>query len=129
MNAAVVGKRYPSVTLEVDATRVDRFASAVGQTVPGVPPTFLTVAEFAVFGAIVGDPELGLDLARVLHGDQEYVWHRPLVVGETLEVESGIAAIRERGGAGFLTIEATLSDADGRIVATARATMIERAPE
>ena len=129
MNAEVAGKEYPSITFEVDAARVARFASVVGQTIAGVPPTFLTAAEFGVFDPIVRDPELALDFTRVVHGDQEYQWHRPLVVGETLEVGSRIAAIRERGGTGFLTIEVTLSDAAGQIVATTRATMIERAPE
>jgi hypothetical protein len=33
----------------------------------------------------------------------------------------------ERGGNGFLTIEVTVTGADGEPVATARSTMIERA--
>ena len=86
MDTALAGKTYPTTSFEVDAEHVERFASAVGQTVPGVPPTFLTAAEFGVFDPIVSDPELGLDFSRVVHGDQEYVWHRPVVVGETLEV-------------------------------------------
>jgi acyl dehydratase len=127
MDATLAGKAYPTTTFEVDAAHVERFASAVGQTVSGVPPTFLTAAEFGVFDPIVSDPELGLDFSRVLHGDQEYVWHRPVVVGETLEVRPRIAAIRERGGNGFLTIEVTLWGSGGEPVATTRATMIERA--
>jgi acyl dehydratase len=129
MDTTLAGKTYPMTTFEVDATHVERFASAVGQTVPGVPPTFLTAAEFGVFDPIVSDPELGLDFSRVVHGDQEYVWHRPVVVGETLEVRPRIAAIRERAGNGFLTIEVTLWGTRGEPVATTRATMIERAAE
>ena len=128
MNANAVGKRYPSTTMTVDPERVRAFAEAVGQTAPGVPPTFATVAEFAVFGQIVSDPELDLDFARVVHGDEEYVWHRPPAVGETLVVASRIAAIRERGGHGFVTIEMDLMSAAGEPVATAHATMIERGP-
>ena len=127
MNAAVAGKEYPTTSFVLDAAHVERFAAVVGQTVPGVPPTFLTAVEFAVFEPIVLDPELRLDFTRVVHGEQEYAWHRPLVVGETLHVGSRIASIRERGGTGFLTIEVTLSDDDGERVATARATMVERA--
>lgn len=127
MDATVAGRSYPTTSFQVDAVHVERFATAVGQTVPGVPPTFLTATEFDVLGPIVRDPDLALDFSRVVHGDQEYVWHRPLVVGETLEVGSRIAAIRERGGNGFLTIEVTLSGAAGEPVATARSTMIERA--
>jgi hypothetical protein len=126
VNANLVGKHYPGTTMTVEPERVLAFAEAVGQTAPGVPPTFATVAEFAVFGQIVSDPELGLDFARVVHGDEEYVWHRPPAVGETLVVAARIAAIRERGGHGFLTIEMDLTSTAGEPVATARATMIER---
>ena len=126
VNADAEGKAYPASTVTVDAQRVRDFAQAVGQTEAGIPPTFLTVAEFAVLGTIVDDPELDLDFGRVVHGEQEYVWHRPVGVGETLVVAPRIAAIRRRGGLGFVTIEVLLSSQDGEPVATARSTMIER---
>jgi hypothetical protein len=128
MNADVEGRAYPSTTLTVEPARVRGFAGVVGQEQAGVPPTFLTVAEFAAFGAIIADPDLDLDFDRVVHGDQEYVWHRPLEMGETLVASPRIAAIRERGGHGFVTIEVELTSAKGEPVATTRATLIERAP-
>lgn len=127
VNTAIEGKVYPEATFEVGAEHVAVFASIVGQTVPGIPPTFLTVPEFDVFGPIMDDPELALDFPRVVHSDQEYVWHRPLILGETLTVGSRIASIRERGGHGFLTIEVSLTAEDGGPVATTFATLLERA--
>lgn len=127
VNTAIEGKIYPEATFEVDAEHVAGFAATVGQTVPGIPPTFLTVPEFDVFGPIMDDPELALDFPRVVHSDQEYVWHRPLILGETLIVGSRIASIRQRGGHGFLTIEVTLTAPDGEPVATTFATLLERA--
>jgi hypothetical protein len=127
VNTDIEGKVYPEATFEVEAEHVAGFAAILGQSLPGVPPTFLTVAEFGVFGPIMDDPELGLDFPRVVHSDQEYVWHRPLVVGETLIVGSRIASIRERGGHGFLTIEVSLTAEDGEPVATTNATLLERA--
>lgn len=127
VNTAIEGKVYPEATFEVDAEHVADFATMVGQSVPGIPPTFLTVAEFGVFGPIMDDPELALDFPRVVHSDQEYVWHRPPVVGETLIVGSRIASIRERGGHAFLTIEVSLTAQDGEPVATTFATLLERA--
>jgi acyl dehydratase len=50
-----------------------------------------------------------------------------LVEGESLSATSRIAAIREKRGTGFLTIETELRDADGEVVVLARATLIERA--
>jgi acyl dehydratase len=125
MNAAVVGKTYPETTFTVDPDRVEAFR-AVFDADEGVPPTFVTAAEFEVIPRIVDDPELDLDFTRVLHGNQEYAFRRPLRVGETLTVRSGIESIRELGGNGFLVIATALVDAGGEVVCTARATMIER---
>ena len=125
MNPGVEGKRYPDATINVTADRVRAFADAVGAP-SGIPPTFPTTAEFAVFPAIVADPELGLDFRRVVHGDQEYEYRRPLKIGEALTVRSTIASIRSKGGLGFLTIETELVGSDGDVAAVGRATMIER---
>lgn len=127
MNAALEGKAYPDTTFTVDEERVDLFRAAVGEPGEIVPPTFATAAEFAVFPLIVGDPELGLDFARVVHAEQEYVWRRPFRMGEALTVRSRIASIRQKAGNGFLTIQTELLDRDGELVVLARATMIERA--
>jgi acyl dehydratase len=127
LNPSLEGKVYPDTRFTVDAERVQGFTAAVGETTDGVPPTFAAAAEFAAFPTIVGDPELGLDITRVVHAEQEYEWHRALRVGEALTVRSRIASIREKAGNGFLTIETELRDADEGLVVLGRATMIERA--
>jgi N-terminal half of MaoC dehydratase len=126
MNVSLEGKAYPATRFTIDATRLDAFRRAIGQRGGGVPVTFVTAAEFSSFPAIVGDPELALDFSRVVHADQEYEFERPLRVGETLTVWPRIAQIRAKGGQSFLTIETVLSDDDGSVVVTARATMLER---
>lgn len=126
VNAALEGKAYPPVVFKLNAERVRAFADAVRAPDDDVPPTFATAAEFASFRTIVEDPELGLDFARVIHGEQEYEWRRPLVVGESLTARPRIASIRERGGLGFLTIETDLVDGGGGLVVRARSTLVER---
>jgi acyl dehydratase len=74
----------------------------------------------------VVDPELALDFTRVLHGNQEYSFTRPLRVGETLTIRPRIESIRELGGNAFLVIATDLVDDAGEVVCAARATMIER---
>ncbi len=125
MNASLVGKTYPEVPFLVDPDRLVAFSRVFGQ-LSGVPPTFVTVAEFLVFPQIMGDPDLHLDVRRVLHGSQEYVHHRSLIEGETLTVRSRLASIRTKGGNGFLTIETDLLGVGGDVACTARSTMIER---
>jgi hypothetical protein len=125
VNPAVEGKVYGPVTFLLDAERVRAFQGLLGGP-DGVPPTFLTAAEFTLLPEIVGDPELDLDFGRVVHGSQAYEYRRPLQVGEALEVEARLTSIRHRGGSGFLTIEMTVSGVDGAPAAVTRSLMIER---
>jgi hypothetical protein len=129
MDPAAQGLTYPAVPFVVDSGRVAVFAGILGQTAPGVPPTFLTAAEFSALPGIVGDPRLALDYTRVVHGTQEYVYERPLVPGETLAVTPSIESVKVRGGSGFLTIRFEARDRAGDLVATARSMMIERGPD
>lgn len=125
MNPSVSGKSYPDATFTIDPERVEAFR-AIFDEPSGIPTTFVTAAEFAVFPSIVNDPELGLDLSRVLHGKQEYSYRRPLELGETLTVRTRIESIRMMGTNAFLTIATELVGEDGEIACTARSTMIER---
>ena len=126
MNPAAEGTTYPAVPFVVDALRVAAFRSLFGIS-EGVPPTFVTAAEFAAFPQIVADRQLDLDFSRVVHGSQTYAFRRALHEGEELAVRARIESIRIRGGNGFVTIAMDLEDADGVVVCTARSQMIERA--
>jgi len=127
MNPAAEGTVYPDVPFVVDPARVAAFRKVFGVS-DGVPPTFVTAAEFTVFPHVIGDPALGLDFSRVLHGSQEYVYERPLREGETLTVRARIDSIRHKGDTGFLTVVMEVRDDEDRLVCTARSQMVERAP-
>jgi acyl dehydratase len=125
VNPAAEGTVYAPVPFVVDPHRVAAFRAVFGLS-EGVPPTFLTAAEFAAFPPILGDPRLGLDFSRVLHGSQEYEYLRPLREGETITVHARIEAIRSKGANGFMTVVMEMIDADRAPVAVARSTLIER---
>ncbi len=126
LNEGLEGKVYPEVTFVVDPDRVTLFRRALGERRDLAPPTLASAAEFAVLPAIIADPELGLDFARVVHSEQEYEWRRPFRPGETFTVRSRITSIRQKAGNGFLTIETELVDAVGEPIVVGRATMVER---
>jgi acyl dehydratase len=125
VNQAAEGKVYEPVAFDLNEARVRAFNDLFGGP-NGVPPTFLTTAEFTVLPEVVGDPELALDFRKVVHGSQEYEFRRPLRLGETLTIQARIASIRQKGGNGFLTIEMEMTDVDGETAAVTRSTMIER---
>ena len=127
LNGSLVGKTYPTVRVAIDEERVRTFAHAVDHRGPGVPPTILTVPEIeAGLRNVVSDPEVGVDLARVLHGEQTYEWTRPVVAGETLVADASIESIRGRGAMQFLTLRTDIRDERGDRVATARSTLLIR---
>ena len=127
MNPALEGKTYPTLRFEVREEHVRRFALAVGDEVGSVPPTFVTAPEFAAgLTQVVGDAELGLDLSRVLHGEQDYEWTRPVRVGDVLDVASTIESIRAKGGHEFLTLRTEMTDASGALVVVARSSLLVR---
>jgi hypothetical protein len=128
MNPAAEGTVYPDVAFTVAPGRVAAFRAVFGMD-EGVPPTFVTAAEFIVFPHVLGDPNLALDFGRVVHGSQEYAYERALREGETLAVRARIDSIKTKGGSGFLTVVMEIRDEAGALVCTARSQMIERNPD
>jgi hypothetical protein len=125
VNPEAAGTTYPDVEFVVEPSRVEAFRRVFGQAT-GVPPTFLTAAEFTVLPRVIDDPALGLDFSRVLHGSQEYELLRPLREGETLVVRARIDSVKVRAGTAFVVIAMDVFDRDDELVARTRSTMLER---
>ena len=70
------GRTYPATPpYEVSAVKVAEFARALGgDPALGVPPTFGIVVAAQAWESMFGDPELGLALHRIVHGDQSVSW-------------------------------------------------------
>jgi len=142
LNRDLAGKTYPSITYEVGREKIREFATAVGETAPiyhdveaakdagypdqVAPPTFATVLHIRSGPAVLADPELKLDYSRVVHGEQEFEYRRPIMAGDVLTATPKIADISSRGPLEFLTIETTIADETGETVVIARATLISR---
>jgi acyl dehydratase len=67
----------------------------------------------------------------VLHGEQEFTYHRPIVVGETLTSEGKVVDLYEKQSGErtmtFLVTENEYRDARGDLVLTSRMNLIHRA--
>jgi acyl dehydratase len=142
LNQSLKGKEYEKVSFTVERDRVTQFADAIGEDDPiygdapaargagfpeqVAPPTFATVLQIMTSGQAVVDPELGLDYSRVVHGEQEYEWRRPIVVGDVLEATPRITDIYAKKSNEFLVTEADVRDAAGETVVISRSTLISR---
>jgi acyl dehydratase len=149
LNAALLGKAYPSLHYEVGREKLREFAAAVGETDPlyhdlgtaraagfaDLPavPTFPVVLSLRAATAAYEDPELGVDFARVVHGEQEFTYERPVVAGDRLTATPTVVDVRSRGRSRgrheTLTIETSIRTEDGEAVCTARSTVVIRGAE
>ena len=145
INKDIVGKEYPPYAVTVERGRIKDFARAIGDLNPFylddtvgrasewgdviAPPTFATTfRDEALAGAMLAD--LGIDISRVLHGEQEFEIHRQLVPGETYLCRSRVLDIYEKAGRSgpmaFVVRETAVTDRNNEIVATARSTTVVR---
>jgi acyl dehydratase len=144
INRAFIGREYPaSGVYEVAREKIRDFALAIGDSSPFyldpeaaraagypdvlAPPTFLMVLgmRFAGDGAMV-DPELGLNYALVVHGEQRFVAHRPVYAGDRLVTKQVIDGIKDAGRNELMTTRSEVSTESGEPVATLYSTIVSR---
>ena len=113
VNPAAEGTTYPDMPFVVDAGAGRGVPRACSANAQGVPPTFLTAAEFTVMPTIVADPRLD---ARLHAGGARVagVRLRPGAAGgRALTVKARLESVQVRAGTGFLTIAIDLVDEAG----------------
>jgi acyl dehydratase len=131
--AAAVGRESAPRVYEVERGHIRRFCEAVGDDNPvyfddslprtPAPPTFATALR-------ANDPREGVDIdfRKLLHGEQEFVYQRPVFSGDRLTVVGRIAeAYAKEGKAGvmdFIVTETRATDGDGQLVFSARSTAV-----
>ena len=120
LDQSFVGRKYPPTEpYEVGREKIREFADAIGDPNPAyrdadaaralghpdviAPPTFPVVLSMRASAQVVADPELGLDYSRVVHGEQRFVYSRPVRAGDRLTVTVTVESIRSAAGNDLLT--------------------------
>ena len=124
------GRRYPPTTpYEVSAAKIAEFARALGDDNPAyfgpdpiAPPTFVAVISSAAWESMFDDPELGLALRRIVHGDQRFTHQRPLRPGDTVQATLTIDRVRNRGASDIISSSVAVETLNGELICTAAAT-------
>ncbi|MGN5631237.1 MULTISPECIES: MaoC family dehydratase N-terminal domain-containing protein [unclassified Streptomyces] len=146
LDQSFVGRTYPPTTpYEVGREKIREFAEAVGDANPAyldpdaartlghsdviAPPTFVFSITFKAAGQVVQDPQLGLDYSRVVHGDQRFVYVRPVRAGDRLTVTSTIETVKSMAGNDILDVRGEVHDESGELVVTAWTKLVARAAE
>ncbi|MFG2565438.1 MaoC family dehydratase N-terminal domain-containing protein [Streptomyces sp. NPDC048567] len=146
LDQSFVGRTYPpTAPYEVGREKIREFAEAVGDAHPAytdpeaakalghadviAPPTFVFSITFKAAGQVIEDPQLGLDYNRVVHGDQKFVYVRPVRAGDRLSVVSTIEAVKSMAGNDILDVRGDVHDESGELVVTAWTKLVARAAE
>ncbi|GAA3566781.1 MaoC family dehydratase N-terminal domain-containing protein [Amycolatopsis ultiminotia] len=143
---AALAREFPPLVVPVERGRLAFFARATGQTDPDyfdvdsavaaghpdlpVPPSFYFSLELErpdPFGWLTG---LGVDLRRVLHGEQSFTYHALAYAGDTLTLTTRISDVTvKKGGALELLTKLTEITRDGTPIADATSVIVVRNPE
>jgi acyl dehydratase len=143
INTDYVGRTFdPSEPYEVSRVKIAEFATAIGEPSPLcrdraaaqaagypdviAPPTFAIVVNAANGARVTHDPDLGVNYAMVVHGEQGFSYARPIHAGDVLVSQTTIESIRPVGSMTTLTSVTDIRTTDGEHVCTARSTLVER---
>jgi acyl dehydratase len=146
LNQDFVGRTFPATSVyQVGREKIREFASAIGDSNPVfhdpaaaavlgypdviAPPTFAIIVSLQAVTGVAHDPELGLDYSRVVHGDQRFVYARPIVAGDELVVTATIESARTVAGNDMLGARADVTTVAGEHVVTTYSTIVARAAE
>lgn len=119
-NPDFAGREYPATApYSVGREKIREFASAVGATHPAhhdlvaargagyrdlvAPPTFAVVVAQRAEAQYVSDPEADVDFSRVVHADEKFVHHRPIVAGDELVTVLHVDSVTRRAGIAMVT--------------------------
>ncbi|HEY8480619.1 MAG TPA: MaoC family dehydratase N-terminal domain-containing protein [Spirillospora sp.] len=141
LNRDFIGRSFPPTEpYEVSRVKIREFADAIGDGNPLyrdqeaakaagypdviAPPTFPIVVSLG--NPALADPELGLNYAMVVHGEQRFEYTRPVRAGDVLTCTSTITEIKSIGKNEKMVIETDIKTVEGELVCRAYNTIVER---
>ena len=126
----------------VSRVKIGEFAAAVGASDPVhtdpqaaraagspdvlAPPTFAVVVAQRAEAEYIEDPAAGIDFSRVVHAEERFTYHRPIVAGDLLHTVVHVDSINARGGISMVTTRTEIADDGGAPVCTVVSTLAVR---
>jgi acyl dehydratase len=150
-----LGRKYGPYVFSVGLEHLRDFVAATGGGVPGhvfatapdrahpltwdeeaakagphgaivAPPAFAATFAMEPFAKACADPELALNVLRLVHGEQEIEFVEPVHPGDVLTTTGEITRVQDRGNLDFLEVTSTTTNQHGRVVVRGAWTAIIR---
>ena len=144
LDKGFIGHKFPPYEADVEKGRLKFFAKVIGETNPiytdeaaareqghralPAPPTYTIVIDSESPEFLPVLDLLGIDIAQILHGSQEFEYLEPIYAGDRIRVEWGIVDILEKKGGAleFVVMESRYTNQDGKLTTRATSTMVVR---
>ena len=142
VDRAGIGLRTPPYAVDVEAGQLKFFAKATGETnlvysdevaaraaghraLPA-PPSFTFC--LASHTTRVLEEDLGVDMRRILHGEQSFQHHRLIYAGDRLSISGEVVDIYERKGGAleFIVQRTSIINQDGLLCSVSDMTTVVR---
>ncbi|MGH2772349.1 MAG: MaoC/PaaZ C-terminal domain-containing protein [Actinomycetota bacterium] len=134
LNPALEGKLYPAAEYKVTAEAIHKYAAATNETDarftgrdPVAPPAFPIAVAGENIRAVMTDPQLGVNLPRLVHSHESHNFNRVIRAGDVLTVESRLDNVRaSEQGAETFDIVTDLKAPGGEVAVFMVTTMLIR---
>ncbi len=144
IDKSYIGYTPKPFTVDIEKGRLRFFARATGQDDPiyldedaakaagysalPAPPTFLFSIDLEQDNPMEFLDVLGVDIARILHGEQEFTYHKPICAGDRITMQSRVADIydKKNGAMEFVVQEYKATNQHGEHVADMTRTIVVR---
>jgi acyl dehydratase len=144
LDRSFVGLETAPRSVEVEKGQLRAFAGATGETNPiyfdetaaraaghpslPAPPTFLFCLGLLAPETESAMARLGIDMGKVLHGEQSFTYGEPIHAGDTITLKTRISDIYDkRGGAlDFIVQDTEASNQNGKSVGVTRTVIVVR---
>src|SRR5215469_10084135 len=127
LNKACIDKHYPAVKAAVTLKALQKYARAYDhdnpfffdEKQPGAiiaPPMYGVVPTWQSIVKVVTDPEVGADLLRLVHGEQDMEFVTPMRPGDVITSTAAIRSITGGATGETMSIEITARNQRAEIV-------------
>ena len=126
-----IGMKLETYTFKVEKGKIKELALAIGDlreeylNGEAILPTFPTVIDFWGGGASTSDL-LGLNVKKVLHGEQEYEYLGEMKPGDEITVTGVVEKVYTKAAMNFVILKKEFVNQNGETVLISRSTVIER---
>jgi acyl dehydratase len=142
IDAKFIGKTWPAQSYDVCKEKIKEYAKAIKNPDPHyvdeefakkskygciiAPPTFCVVFGAYLIEPIFFDNELKLNLAMLVHGEQEFEFYEVIKAGDTVTTTARISHIQNKEKLDVISVELLSKNQSGRDVCKGIYTFVVR---